>query len=218
MTAVKICGITREADALLCADAGADFIGLVFAPGSKRRVDARQAADIARSVTGRVKLVGVFVDERPAAVRAIARRCRLDFVQLHGNEPEEDLAAAGIPSVRAVRIGAEPPTLTTTAAEWFLFDALVADAAGGTGRAFDWHLLRDVPRTKPFFLAGGITPGNVTEALRTVRPDAVDVSSGVELAPGLKDARKVRELITRVRAFDATREQESRSSAFGVMR
>ena len=140
-----------------------------------------------------IKFVGVFRDEAPERIREIAALVGLDFVQLHGNESEDDVAAIGVPAIRAFRVDGTLPD-PTTSAEWVMFDS-----GGGTGRTFDWSLLASYPRTKPFFLAGGLTPDNVRSAIETVRPDAIDVSSGVESRPGIKDYAKVKMLIEQVR-------------------
>jgi phosphoribosylanthranilate isomerase len=198
MTRVKICGITREEDAVFCAEAGADFLGVVFARNSTRRVEPQRAVEIAAAVKGRACLVGVFVDENPAVVRELALRCGLDLVQLHGGVSESDLAAVGMPSIRAVRVSEEVPQVVT-AADWLLFDSRDPRAPAATGGKFDWSLLRGAARTKPFFLAGGLTPENVGDAIRIARPDAVDVSSGVESAPGIKDYDMVRRFLAQVK-------------------
>jgi len=190
MTKIKICGITNAEDARFCAEAGADFLGFIFVPRSPRYVAPERVAGM--GVRG-TKMVGVFRDEEPSRIREIAALVGLDYVQLHGSESEDDIAAIGVPVIRAFRVDDALPD-TRTSAEWVMFDS-----GGGTGRTFDWTLLANVPREKPFFLAGGITPGNVRSAIETVRPDAIDVASGVESRPGVKDHDKVRALIEEVR-------------------
>lgn len=190
MTKIKICGITNAEDAEVCARLGADFLGFVFVRESARYVEPERVAGF--GVRGS-KRVGVFRDEAPARIREVVAQAGLDYVQLHGSESEDDVAVIGVPVIRAFRVDGALPD-SATSAEWVMFDS-----GGGTGQTFDWSLLARYPRTKPFFLAGGITPDNASEAIRVVRPDAIDVASGVERAPGLKDHEKVRALIARVR-------------------
>jgi phosphoribosylanthranilate isomerase len=187
MTKVKICGITRLEDARACADLGADFLGFIFVKSSPRYIEPERAAEIMSAIAG-PKFVGVFADE----LRAVPG---LDYAQFHGAESDDDLVAAGIPSIKALRVGDMlPDTTAHPSAEWLLFDT-----GAGSGRTFDWSLLAMYPRTKPFFLAGGLTPDNVAAAISLVRPDAVDLSSGVESGPGIKDHQKLRTLFERVR-------------------
>lgn len=203
MTLVKICGITRLEDALACAAAGADYLGFVFVEESPRRIEPDRAAAIAAAVRRIAKppgMVGV-VRNRPAEeVDALAARAGLDLVQFHGDEPDEVLREAGVPAIKAIRVGSAPPDSSAfPSSAALLFDTFDTRAAGGTGTAFDWSLLAGIARTKPFFLAGGLHEGNVEEAVRVVRPDAIDVSSGVESAPGVKDPARVRALIAKVK-------------------
>jgi phosphoribosylanthranilate isomerase len=205
MTKIKICGITREEDALAAADGGADFLGFIFVPASPRFVEPEQAAAIAAAVRlGRAqppKLVGVFRDASADYIREIASMVGLDLVQLHGAEPDDEVQSIGIPAVKTFRIGDTlPDTTAHPSAEWLLFDTYdERSAGGGTGRRFDWSLLAVYGRQKPFFLSGGLTPDNVAAAISLVRPDAIDVASGVETAPGIKDHRKLERLFERVR-------------------
>jgi indole-3-glycerol phosphate synthase / phosphoribosylanthranilate isomerase len=192
--AVKICGITRREDALAAAEAGAAFLGLVFAAGSPRRIDPARAAGIASALREGhegVKLVGVFRDQDEVSIDAIVREVPLDFVQLHG-----DAECTALPVIRAVSVnGSVPEAEVDAGAAWVLFDA----PTPGGGRAFDWSLLDGFRPRRPFFLAGGLRPETVREAVIRVRPDAVDVSSGVEESPGIKSAKKIREFISEVR-------------------
>jgi phosphoribosylanthranilate isomerase len=188
MTKIKICGITRREDARFCAELGADFLGMVFVRESPRYVTPGRvlwASDLS------VKKVGVFRNESAETMNAIADEVGLDYIQLHGDEPDD--LVLNRPVIRALRVTDRLPA-TNANAEWLLFDS-----GGGTGKTFDWSLLEAHPRTKPFFLAGGITPENVAEAIRRVRPDAIDVSSGVESAPGIKDHHKLRALFGQVK-------------------
>jgi phosphoribosylanthranilate isomerase len=199
MTKVKICGITRVEDAQLCAELGADFLGFIFVPSSPRYIDPERAAEIAASVKG-PKLVGVFRDQSLDTIHRITHRVGLDLIQFHGTESDEDIHTLGLPSVKAMRVGETlPDTSSHPSADWLLFDTFDDRRDGGTGRRFDWSLLAIYPRTKPFFLAGGLGPDNIAGAISLVRPDAIDVSSGVESAPGIKDPDKLRMLFERVK-------------------
>lgn len=203
MTRIKVCGLTRVDDAVACARLGADFIGLVFVDSSPRNVQVPHAIAIARAVRNEapVSIVGVFRNADPAAVQRIAGEVALDFVQLHGNVDDGSIASLGFPAIKAYSIGTDVPDVDAhPSASWSLFDTHDAVRGGGTGRVFDWSLLDDRVRTRPFFLAGGLSADNVGDAVRRVRPDAVDVSTGVETVPGIKDPMKVRDFIEKVRA------------------
>lgn len=206
-TRVKICGMTNLEDALAACELGADAIGFVFAE-SPRQITVEQAADIADQLPPFVKTVGVFTDENPR-VASIADWVPLDMVQLHGDQSEEFAEWLGtIPIVRVVRMRDE--TSLDLLAKWelgsaYLLDSWTVDRQGGTGDAFNWDLaLRSGEFGKPIILAGGLTAENVGEAVKKVRPYAVDVSSGVESSPGQKDYTKIKEFIANVRAADAT--------------
>ena len=195
---VKICGITREEDALAAVEAGASFLGFVFAEGSRRRIGAeaaRKIAAVVRSRNDRVRIVGVYRDQPVAFIRDTAVEADLDLVQLHGSEPPETLAAVDRPVIRAVAVDGRTPAAQKDRASWLLFDS----ASAGSGTPFEWSVLRGVERSGPFFLAGGLSPDNVRRAIEETRPDAVDVSTGVESAPGIKDAARMRKFIEEVR-------------------
>lgn len=192
---IKICGITSTDDARFCASLHVELIGLVFVPGSPRFVSsqvARRISDEIHERSPRTKVVGVFQDAPLATIRRTADEVGLDAIQLHGTEDPEIAGRLSLPVIRALT----PGTLEQdwSAAEWFLFD----HAAGGTGRTLDWSLIPRV--SKPFFLAGGLTPRNVLEATRAVRPDGVDVSSGVERSPGVKDHSLIARFVEKVRS------------------
>lgn len=202
MTRVKICGITRIEDGLAAAHAGADAIGLVFAPASPRRVTPEQAATIAAALPPFVSSVALFVDPGAEQVRAVLQRFRPDLLQFHGDEPPAFCAAFGLPYLKAVRVRPETDLLqyasTYAGARGLLLDAYHPESHGGTGQRFDWDLIpRHLPR--PIVLAGGLDPDNVAAAVSRVRPWAVDVSSGVEIAKGIKDANLVARFIREVR-------------------
>jgi len=203
MTKIKICGITRTEDALAAAGHGADFLGFIFVPSTPRYVLPERAAEIAAAVRERgnaPKFVGVFRDASTDYIRTIAELVGLDVVQLHGGESDDDIRELAIPAVKTLRIrDALPETRATPSAAWLLFDTYDERRAGGTGRSFDWGLLTTYERSKPFFLSGGLGPDNVAAAIALVRPDAVDVGSGVEESPGVKDHGKLRRLFERIR-------------------
>jgi len=193
---VKICGITRLEDALLAASLGADALGFNLWPGSKRHVDP----DVARAITDRlpplVTAVGVFVGQPPTEVMALAAQAGVQVVQLHGDEGWEDVNGYPIPALKAIRL-AGPESLRDLhryRVRGFLLDAPLP-GYGGSGTTCDWALARQVAAQVPVLLAGGLTSENVAEAVRTVRPWAVDVASGVESAPGVKDPEKLRRFI-----------------------
>jgi len=203
MTKIKICGITNEADALFCAEAGADFLGFIFVPSSPRHVEPEKAGEIAkrvRELPNPPKIVGVFQDASADYIREISKVVSLDLVQLHGSESDDEIGALGIPAIKTLHVGGVlPDTHATPNAAWLLFDTFDERRSGGTGRRFDWSLLATFERSKPFFLSGGLTPDNVVAAVSMVRPDAIDVASGVEASPGIKDHDKVARLFERVR-------------------
>jgi len=203
MTKIKICGLTRLEDAVLAAELGADFLGFIFVPESPRCVDAERVAEIIATLRGAghtARAVGVFSDASVETIRGVAAVAPLDYVQLHGTESEEDVVAIGLPAIKTYRVGdALPDTTSVPSAEWLLFDTLDERRGGGTGRRFDWSLLAMYERAKPFFLAGGLNADNVAAAISLVRPDAIDLASGVESEPGVKDHAKLRALFERVR-------------------
>ena len=193
---VKICGITRLEDALEAARLGADALGFNFWPGSKRYVPPADARAIVRRLPPFVTAVGVFVDApREEILRAVAAS-GIQVAQLHGDEPPELCASLPLPVVKALRI-ANAHALAALAAyevSGFLLDAPSA-GYGGSGKTFDWSLATEAAAVVPVMLAGGLTPENVAEAIRAVRPWGVDVASGVERAPGVKDLAKLRRFI-----------------------
>jgi len=204
---IKICGITREEDAWAAVDAGADALGFVFVPGTPRFIEPERAATITRHLPPFVSCVGLFVNADPALIRAAVTEARLDTVQLHGDEsPEVGLLLRGqVRVIQAFRVQGpeillQLPNYRKSADAWLL-DAYVPGAAGGTGARFDWNLAVEARELGyPLILAGGLKPENIADAIRQVRPFAVDVSSGVELSPGRKDSEKVRRLIAAARS------------------
>ena len=197
-TIVKICGITSPADALAAAAAGADALGLMFYEASPRHVSLKAAAEIARELPPFIIKVGVFVNAPEETVLRAIGECGLNIAQFHGNESPEFCQQFPVMTIKAFRIrDAESlrplPEYSTDA---WLLDAFVPDKPGGTGAQFNWDLAIEARKLgRPIFLAGGLTPENVADAVRRVQPYAVDVSSGVESAPGKKDHAKVRAFI-----------------------
>ncbi len=195
---VKICGITRLQDMHAACDAGADALGFVFYDKSPRHVSPEAAAALLRELPPFVQSVGLFVDAAPAFVEAVLRVAPLDLLQFHGDETAADCARYGRPYIKAVRVNPDTDLLKCAAdfeaARGLLLDAFVPGVPGGTGERFDWGLIPpDLPL--PVILSGGLDPGNVAEAVRTVRPWAVDVSSGVEVSKGIKDAQRIARFI-----------------------
>lgn len=202
-TRVKFCGITRPPDAEAAADAGADAIGLVLAPGSARFIELPQAAIIRRRLPPFVQAVALFRNASFGDVMRALDELQPDLLQFHGDENPEFCESFGWPYLRAV-----PMRDVRDVGEWeqryagasaLLLDAHGAGEAGGQGQTFDWRAIR---ASRPFVLAGGLTPQNVGDAVRAARPYAVDVSSGIERSPGVKDEAKMRQFIEAVRAAD----------------
>jgi len=197
---VKICGLTRCDDAGAAAEAGADALGFMFYEPSPRHVTCAQAAEIIRGLPPFVAKVGVFVDPTEELVHRAVAECGLDTLQFHGHEPPKFCRKFGLKVIKAFRIRdldslQSLPAYATDADAWLL-DRFVPGQPGGTGARFNWDLALEAKKLgRPIVLAGGLTPENVGEAVRQVRPFAVDVSSGVEAAPGQKDLRKMRAFI-----------------------
>lgn len=204
-TRVKICGITRVEDALAAAAAGADAIGLVFYARSPRAVGIEQARAIVQALPPFVTTVGLFVDAPPSEIRAVLDALPLDVLQFHGDECGADCGAFGWPYLKAI---AMRPGIDVAAyaraypdAAGFLLDTHKDGVAGGTGETFDWaQAPRDFAR--PVILAGGLNADNVAAAIRRLRPYGVDVSSGVEISKGIKDAARIGAFITEVQRGD----------------
>ncbi len=199
---VKVCGITRTEDALLAADLGATALGFVLWPDSPRAVDPFRARTIARHLPPLVSVVGVFVDQPLAFVKRVAELVPLDAVQLHGAESADYCQGTGKRVIKAM--AASRATLDdlfgVPREVVVLLDGCDPGRHGGTGEVIDWDLAADIARRRPTMLAGGLRAENVGEAVRRVRPFGVDVSSGVEARPGIKDAVRLREFFDAVRA------------------
>jgi phosphoribosylanthranilate isomerase len=198
---VKICGITRPEDAERAVAAGADLIGLNFWRGSKRFVDDKRAREIVAAIPPGVLKVGVFVNAHPLVVTDTVEDLKLDRIQLHGDEIAANwtwLRPEQIIRVVRVRDQASLQDASVWQASLFLYDAY-AEGYGGSGKRAPWDVVAAGAR-RPFLIAGGLNPANVVEAIRSTRPDGVDVSSGIESAPGIKDTRKLRAFIKNARA------------------
>jgi phosphoribosylanthranilate isomerase len=193
---VKICGITNWADARRAADAGADFLGFNFYRKSPRYVAPARARKIVRRLPKHVAAVGVFVNEREEKILQIARAVGLDYLQLHGEETPESASrlARFFPVIKAARVGNgfHPAQLAKfRRVRAVLLDGFAPVLPGGTGKTFDWRIARTAGSNRRIFLAGGLVPKNIVEAIRVARPYAVDICSGVESRPGKKDPEKM---------------------------
>ena len=205
---VKICGITNWTDARRAVEAGAQFLGFNFYRPSPRYIQVAAARRIIRRLPDGVASVGVFVNESEANMLAIARRVGLDYLQLHGDEPPEQVARLKreIAVIKAIRVrdSFRPKQLDSFGrASAILLDGFDPHRHGGTGKKFNWRLARGSNGSRRIFLAGGLTPENVAEAIRVARPYAVDVCSGVEARPGRKDPARMVALMWAVKAAEA---------------
>ncbi|MBL8444854.1 MAG: phosphoribosylanthranilate isomerase [Zoogloeaceae bacterium] len=203
-TRIKICGLTRIEDVFAAVDAGADAIGLVFYPPSPRFVSFERAAELVRAVPPFVTTVGLFVNPAPAFVEQALKTVPLQLLQFHGDESEAECARFGRPWIKAARVRAGIDLVefcsSHPSAVGILLDAFV-EGYGGGGKTFDWSLIPD-GLGRRLILSGGLDAGNVTEAIRRTRPWAIDVSSGVESAKGIKDAEQIAAFIMGVRNAD----------------
>lgn len=195
---VKVCGLTSPADALAAIRFGADAVGFILFPGSPRAVTPNYAAILSDLIPAPSVKVGVFVDEEPERLEAIASMARFDVVQLHGNEtPEYCAALKGLRIWRAVRVGEDfdPESLAAYDVEAFLLDTASGDAYGGTGRTFPWPKALAAKQYGKIILSGGLDAANVAEAIRAVDPWGVDASSKLETKPGVKDHERVKRYV-----------------------
>jgi len=223
-TLVKICGITSSEDAAVAVAAGADAIGVILAP-SKRRVAIEEAMEIFSAIPSigsahgqdfgfdekSVERVGVFVNAEPSFVEDAIRRCNLSAVQLSGNESPDYCAALTVPVIKMIPVGEgfawQLLERYRGVVSTFLLDTHVPGQAGGTSKSFSWGAIGTPPQWAQVFVAGGLTPGNVTECIRILRPAGVDVSSGVEKLPGEKDKDKMNAFCDAVRSVDCEEQQ-----------
>jgi phosphoribosylanthranilate isomerase len=201
MVKVKICGITNLDDALLAVDAGADALGFVFFGPSPRNISPEQAGAIIRRLPPFIQTVGLFVNESLPTINETADACGLDIIQLHGEESAVFCTGVKRRVLKALRVkditSLEPMASYQVSA--FLLDAWSPTARGGTGQTFNWDIAASAAKEGKIVLAGGLTTGNITDAIRQVRPYGVDVSSGVEVTPGKKDAVKIHEFIRKAK-------------------
>ena len=203
-TRIKICGLTRVEDAVAAAQLGADAIGLIFAE-SPRRVTAEQALKITRTLPPFVTIVGVFVNEEIRVVEKLHKEIGFHIAQLHGSEDRDYIAHLEVPSFKSfsVRDKSVLEQIEELRPSSFLLDSYRPDRAGGTGQTFDWSIAVKAKAYGSIILSGGLHSGNITEALQTVRPWAVDVSSGVEAEPGKKDMEQLQAFIEKVHQWDS---------------
>lgn len=208
-TAVKICGLSDPANLSTAIKAGARYVGFVFYPPSPRNISAETAKELSLSVPTGIRSVGLFVDPSDEQLEQTLGIVPLDMIQLHGSETPARIAEIkarfSMPIMKAFNIREEadltPVPDYEDVTDWLLFDSKpeTATLPGGTGQSFDWNLLAGKTFSKPWMLSGGLTPDNVRDALSQLSPDAVDVSSGVESAPGAKDAAKIKAFIEAVK-------------------
>lgn len=204
-TRVKICGITSVQDALAASAWGVDALGLVFYEKSKRHLDIDQAREIADAVPAFVSVVGLFFDPEDSYVKDVCSAVKLDTLQFHGSEPAEQCRSYGLPFIKGIgmrgSISLEQNVARYPGASGFLLDSHAPGEAGGTGKTFDWA---SIPSSLdfPLILAGGLKPQNVAQAISQVSPWAIDLSSGVESAPGVKDVEKMKLLMSEVKRVD----------------
>lgn len=205
-TRIKCCGMTRVEDALLAAELGTDAIGVVITARSKRRVDLAQARAIVAAMPPFVTTVALLMDDSEETVRAVIEQVRPDLLQFHGGESDAWCAQFGRPYLKAIAMGegaaALPQLRDYPRAAGLLLDGHGLGEPGGSGKAFDWSLM-PADLAQPLVLAGGLHAGNVGEAIRVARPWAVDVASGIEASPGIKDPARLAAFIAAVHAADA---------------
>lgn len=210
-TRVKVCGTTTIHDARAAIDCGVDALGFIFVESSPRFISPEKAREIAVELPPFVHLVGVFLDQDPIEIKEITRFCNLTAIQLHGKETPEYCqtlrkAASPCALIKAFRVGSDSTAddfkQYGDCVDGYLLDTYVKGQEGGTGEVFDWSVIESLKLDRPFMLAGGLTPENVEAAVTSVRPYGIDVNSGVEKEPGVKDHKKLCTLIQRVVQLD----------------
>jgi len=212
-TKVKICGLTNLEDARFASGALVHYLGFIFYQKSPRFIEPAKAGAIINWIEG-PECVGVFVNQPLDDVNMTIRQTGIDLVQLHGNESPEYCQMVDKPVIKVIHIesNTSPKTISEQiesyldVADYFLFDTKTEDKWGGTGQTFDWNLIKDVTDGIPFFLSGGLNPSNVRNAIETVNPYAVDISSGVEKEPGTKDYEKIELLMDEMRSVWETQD------------
>ncbi|MFC5404225.1 phosphoribosylanthranilate isomerase [Cohnella soli] len=204
MIKVKICGITSQEDALNAVKAGADAIGLQFVEDSARAVSVETAIHIRKVIPPFVSVVGVFKNEHEVNILNVVERVGLDYVQLHGSESPEFVNNLPVKTIKTIGVNrkADLEGLDKYASSAILLDSKIGDQCGGTGKTFNWFLLNEFEKTIPIILAGGLCETNIVEAIKTVKPDVVDLCTGVEITPGIKSYKKMLDFVRIVRCTD----------------
>jgi phosphoribosylanthranilate isomerase len=205
-TRIKFCGLTRAEDVRLAVELGVDYVGLVFAPHSKRRLSLDQAHALRTLVPEEIAVVALVMDNDAHYIRSIVEQVQPDFLQFHGSEDDAFCAAFGVPFFKAIAMGSEDEDALARTAEFptaygYLLDGHGKGEQGGSGQRFDW--MRAPRLDKPVLLAGGLSSENVATAIRSARPWGVDVSSGIESAPGIKNPDRMRMFVEEARRADA---------------
>ena len=196
MIPVKICGITTCEDAEIAVNYGAAAIGMIFYEGSPRYIYPEKVKEWISAIPVKVKKVGVFVNEKQKNIKTIVEKLNLDYIQLHGDESPEYCDKMIRPVIKVFHVGTyfDQAVLGRFQVQAFLFDTYQKDKCGGTGRSFNWDLISTLKRDIPIILSGGLNPDNIIKGIETVQPSAIDVNSGVESEPGIKDKAKVEKL------------------------
>lgn len=206
VTRIKMCGMTREEDVVAAAQLGVDAIGMVFYPPSPRSIDLEQAHSIAAACPMLVDKIVLFVNPDPGYVRDVLAATGAQYIQFHGEETPEFCQQFSVPYLKALRVKDSESLKTLLAVHYqapgILLDAYVPGQPGGTGQGFDWTMVPD-SRQQPLFLAGGLTPDNVQDAIQVVKPYAVDVSGGIELSKGIKSYDKMAAFVKAVREISS---------------
>ena len=213
---IKICGITRYEDAKAAAEIGVDALGFIFYPKSPRSIAPESAAHIIRQLPPFISRVGVFVDETLERVMAVARATGIDTIQLHGNESPDYCSKLLLPVIKAFSVDASSDLnlLEAYHVAGFLLDTRDSERQGGTGKTFDWSIARKASaKFGRIILAGGLTPLNIEEALETVVPYGIDLNSGMEVRPGIKNPRKIREAVQIVGSWERGEKRDVRFGA-----
>ena len=205
-TRIKFCGLTRAEDVRLAVELGVDYVGLVFAPRSPRRLLLGQARMLRELVPEEIAVVALVMDNARSEIQALVENVRPDVLQFHGSETEADCAGFGVPYFKVIAMGSEDQDAAKQAAEFpgaygYLLDGHGQGEQGGSGQRFDWKRVPSLD--KPVLLAGGLTSENVAMAIRTARPWGVDVSSGIESAPGIKNPDRMRQFLEEARRADS---------------
>ena len=202
-TRIKFCGLTRQQDVLEAAQMGVHAIGLVFHPDSPRAVDVQQAQGLSRVCPPFITRVGLFMNQDASTIMEVLNHVELDILQFHGEEPEDYCVSFNKPYLKSIAMGGKTPDEIPeySSAQAYLLDSNELGQPGGSGKAFDWG---NIPKNinKPVIVAGGLSPDNVTQAIQCIQPYAVDVSSGIESAKGIKDSEKMKTFINSVRVAD----------------